>query len=1170
MVSLLLASSFAGEVSKDTLAPPSAIKALNESRLRKERFKAMIQASLAELPEDFPLRQNNRSTAGDIEELAEYLADYYSEGGEIPAIHWVVPGQPMSTKMMWERLRKGQILLYGGPFEEGQEFFYRMARAAGTLTPDERMALDRIHGAFCVGAPRSVEFTGSILRQGPVAGFKFAEVLFYWRAAIAGKEYSFEHARPADAGEIAQINNTAAEGSPEIQLNEDQVRDWIVQNPRSLIARDENGRIAGCEFLSLLNSRKVPVTFKSMTQSHAAARQRGRDTLVDFWMVLPDGPEAYDIQRGLFAAAERMADWGGGVSYIIEYRRLACLERILLEYEFDERCKTQGVGATKLTMETFCTNLAIQIFKSGSTPQNEAYVKKLRPMIFEIKRLDAKSLTGPTMVNVLKQSYVEMMKINRRFSLGQNQKLESSVLGWKGLSIDDFIKGHYLFLTRPEPVAMDPVSKRAITHDDYLALMKKGLLRGYPGLDRSLESCKVFTAGCQRSVYVDYSRDYRKAHPGETLSVDDFCRQMGRVPGDRGLMGLLGDVEGQAVFSGEEKDDVESLGRVYVLFRRGNLTDLLARIRKQQEDQQKSKRSPAGATAAKSVGPTVQDRFKSAVDGYVLDPSHRVEFDIHGSNPLGVLLREAQSRAGIVPVVVRSGNQPVENPNGSAGMLHHDKSFDLGNGIEAPTQLVYDENTETLYLAIPENLYRSADAVDVRSAETGIVHDMVEGQELRRLRYFEDSAWMDLGLDDSNAMDLEDKRQAAHLAGVRAADARVKPRYVLDALDRYETGKRHRILRDLVDDTEAKKRAIEKNPHMDPGLRAFGLALAEQVKERAQTILNRMGPQKTATEVEFRDQFVRAVGKEDVEKILIYPLARTEVEDVLMELATDSSVTDVLLVDPAVSAGKRRLEHVLDIFEHVGNAAVRTYSVEGPLPDWRVILVDCRGKLRRLHVIGAAWENFHVPRDVGIARNLVVHAHLPQLWIGGDFLGFYRGMLAQMRIGDRLCLKRVRSPLVMLAWSVLGLEREDARLSNYPEGEVDAARGGDIVYGWVVLKKQKDVTDDQIDAMIQLDAALSRIRDVACRDVQSPLKDVPGFDEAFGRVDAQLRALPGSQRAQAVKAVRAALDSVVVSDSRRRELSKLMQQSDGFTVPYDPGEELEDGMKKGLAVDAAA
>ncbi len=159
-----------------------------------------------------------------------------------------------------------------------------------------------------------------------------AEAPFKHTREINGRVYAFEQVRLEDAAAMTALNNRILSKEPNLLMTEDQMREWIAANPRSLVARDAAGEIVGFIFVAFLSHQDFPTEYAAMTRAHRIGKEKECDTMVDFWVVAD--PVAAGVGKALPLVTKKLADQlNPDIRYIVAYSRPAELEASLVQDE---------------------------------------------------------------------------------------------------------------------------------------------------------------------------------------------------------------------------------------------------------------------------------------------------------------------------------------------------------------------------------------------------------------------------------------------------------------------------------------------------------------------------------------------------------------------------------------------------------------------------------------------------------------------------------------------------------------------------------------------------------------------------------------------------------------------------------------------------------------------
>jgi len=228
------------------------------------------------------------------------------------------------------------------------------------------------------------------------------------------------------------------------------------------------------------------------------------------------------------------------------------------------------------------------------------------------------------------------------------------------------------------------------------------------------------------------------------------------------------------------------------------------------EAEEKAKKLETSLTA-KTVGPTITEDFSDAVTKRILDPDNHIKIDITtNANSNNAALRYARA-AGLVPIVV----------------VGEELAFDMGNGTDAPGCMVPDKANGVTYFAITQAAYNSDDETLIRDVNLSSIHDNAEFEALNGNGYFI----------ENDPVKKELKRKAAHLKGLRA-ECKITKSRILEGIDKLSAKNRYDILAQMVADTQLKKEEIEDNNEIASDDKAFAKELADEVKARAEILLN--------------------------------------------------------------------------------------------------------------------------------------------------------------------------------------------------------------------------------------------------------------------------------------------------------------------------------------------
>ncbi len=441
---------------------------------------------------------------------------------------------------MTVQLAAGHAFFYAGPFERGEKFYYDLARKLRGPPDEVKAQLNRIHGIRILASSKmNPEFSTIVSAKGQVA-FRFSDLLFWKKHEMGDKAYSIEHVQPDDAEQIRNLNNEVVE--PELHMSKRQVQEWIAANPRSLVARDETGRIAGFIFVSLIKLSELPWSYQQMTRAHDPIHQSTRDTMVDFWVV--GNPEARGLGRSLPAITREMAAWmGPHIRSIIAYSRPAELEESLIRDEFEK------------------------------TSPGESWAQ-----------------------------YLELRRSQNRLRKQSDPALPYAALFEPGLDIPLYIEERFLQLTSPNPLAAkDDGTGATIGYEEYVAKLNADaeILRKYPGLDDSRESWEIFTAPRGVDAYQRFKQSYEQRHARGTLTTAEFCRLTGRVPEARVLIGVheTAGAKRSGIFFEGRPEDARSLAYNYLMFLMGNPEDLMQAFKAQRQATVTPEPASIGASA---------------------------------------------------------------------------------------------------------------------------------------------------------------------------------------------------------------------------------------------------------------------------------------------------------------------------------------------------------------------------------------------------------------------------------------------------------------------------------------------------------------------------------------------------------------------------------------------
>ncbi len=208
-----------------------------------------------------------------------------------------------------------------------------------------------------------------------------AEAPFKRTREINGCVYAFEQVRLEDVAAMTALNNRILSKEPNLLMTEDQMREWIAANPRSLVARNEAGEIVGFIFVAFLSRQDFPSEYAAMTRAHRMGREKECDTMVDFWVVAD--PIAAGVGKALPLVTEEQADrLNPDIRYIVAYSRPAELEVCMLQDENEGLLRLERKDGTIVMPENEVAKYIEERFLKITSPGRMA-MEADRPLSYE-------------------------------------------------------------------------------------------------------------------------------------------------------------------------------------------------------------------------------------------------------------------------------------------------------------------------------------------------------------------------------------------------------------------------------------------------------------------------------------------------------------------------------------------------------------------------------------------------------------------------------------------------------------------------------------------------------------------------------------------------------------------------------------------------------------------